>query len=111
MHDRPAIPDRILAGRAIAIGRGVSAIAAPRIAAALVEGGVVALELTLNEPEAEALKAIEALAGAAPELGLLVGAGTVLSVAAAERAVDAGASFIVMPVTEPAVVGWCAERG
>jgi 2-dehydro-3-deoxyphosphogluconate aldolase/(4S)-4-hydroxy-2-oxoglutarate aldolase len=89
----------------------VAAASAPRVGAALAEGGVVAVELTLNEPESEALHAIEALSGAADELGVLVGAGTVLSVAAAQRASEAGARFIVTPVTDAAVVRWCAEHG
>lgn len=111
MTDRPAIPREILAGRAIAIGRRVPPDRAPTIGAALAEGGIVAVELTLNEPELEALRAIEALTAAADALGVLVGAGTVLSVAAARRAVDAGARFIVMPVTDPEVIAWCAAHG
>ena len=69
------------------------------------------MELTLNEPEADALAAIEALAAAADELGALVGAGTVLSIESARRAVDAGARFIVMPHTDRELVAWCAARG
>jgi 2-dehydro-3-deoxyphosphogluconate aldolase/(4S)-4-hydroxy-2-oxoglutarate aldolase len=93
------------------VGRHIPAAAAPGVGAALVEGGVPAMELTLNEPQAEALRAIEALASAADESGALVGAGTVLSIEAAGRAVDAGARFIVMPHTDPGLVAWCAERG
>jgi 2-dehydro-3-deoxyphosphogluconate aldolase/(4S)-4-hydroxy-2-oxoglutarate aldolase len=111
MDDRPAIPDPIVTGRVIAIGRGVSATAAPVVAAALVAGGVAAIEVTLNEPESDALLAIEALAAVADEHGILVGAGTVLSAGAARRALDAGARFLVMPVTDPEVVRWCAARG
>ena len=69
------------------------------------------IELTLNEPEASALAAIKALADAADGLGALVGAGTVLSVEAAGRAVDAGARFIVSPHTDADVVTWCASNG
>lgn len=108
---RPSIPDLIVDSRAIAVGRHIPAADAPRIGAALVAGGVRAMELTLNEPEADALRSIEALAGAAEGLGALVGAGTVLSVEAASRAVDAGARFIVMPHTDVSVIDWCAQRG
>jgi 2-dehydro-3-deoxyphosphogluconate aldolase / (4S)-4-hydroxy-2-oxoglutarate aldolase len=111
MTDRPAVPELIIESRAIAVGRHLSAAAAPGIGAALVDGGVRAMELTLNEPEAGALRAIETLARAAEELGALVGAGTVLSVEAAGRAVDAGARFIVMPHCDPDLVTWCAARG
>ncbi len=111
MNDRPAIPEFISGGRVIAIGRNVPTADALRIGAALAAGGVHAVELTLNEPEADALRAIEALAGVAGELGALVGAGTVLSIGAARRAVDAGASFIVSPHTDAELIAWCALHG
>jgi 2-dehydro-3-deoxyphosphogluconate aldolase / (4S)-4-hydroxy-2-oxoglutarate aldolase len=108
---RPAIPASITAGGVVAIGRHVTAERAPAIAEALAVGGVRAFELTLNEPEAEALRAIESVARFAPALGLDIGAGTVLSIAAAGRAIDAGATFLVMPHLDPELVGWAAARG
>jgi 2-dehydro-3-deoxyphosphogluconate aldolase/(4S)-4-hydroxy-2-oxoglutarate aldolase len=111
MTDRPAVPSLIAEGRVIAVGRHISAVDAPRIGAALSAGGVLAMELTLNEPERQALLAIEALSAASGDLGALVGAGTVLSIAAAGRAIDAGARFIVSPHCDEALVAWCAARG
>ena len=111
MTDRSPIPDLITETRAIAVGRHVPAVDAPRIGAALVAGGVRAMELTLNEPEADALRSIEALAGAAEGLGALVGAGTVTSISAAQRAVDAGAQFLVMPHCDTELIAWCALKG
>jgi 2-dehydro-3-deoxyphosphogluconate aldolase/(4S)-4-hydroxy-2-oxoglutarate aldolase len=111
MTDRPAIPPLILESRAIAVGRRIPAASAPRIGEALVAGGVRAMELTLNEPVDDALAAIATLARAADGLGALVGAGTVLSVEAARRAVEAGARFIVMPHCHPGLVAWCAAQG
>lgn len=111
MTDRPAIPELIRSSKVIAIGRNVPVADVSRIGEALVAGGVHVIELTLNDPEAAALASIEALARSADELGVLVGAGTVLSVAAAQRAVDAGARFIVSPHTDREVVGWCAANG
>jgi 2-dehydro-3-deoxyphosphogluconate aldolase/(4S)-4-hydroxy-2-oxoglutarate aldolase len=108
---RPAIPAGITTGGVVAIGRHVSAERAPAIAGALAAGGVVAFELTLNEPEGEALRAIESIAQLAAELGVEVGAGTVLSIAAAGRAIDAGATFLVMPHLDPELVAWAASRG
>lgn len=111
MTDRPAIPQLIRTSKVIAIGRNVPARDVPRVGEALVTGGVHVIELTLNEPEAAALESIAALARVADDLGVLVGAGTVLSVAAAQRAVDAGARFIVSPHTDRELVGWCAAQG
>jgi len=108
MTDRPPIPELIRESRVIAVGRHLSAADVPRIGEALVAGGVRAMELTLNEPEDDALRAIEALAGTADDLGALVGAGTVLSIGAAKRAVDAGARFIVSPHTDTELIAWCA---
>lgn len=111
MTDRPPIPDLIARSRAVAIGRHVNATDAPRIGRALAAGGVLAMELTLNEPEDAALAAIEALAREGEDLGALVGAGTVLSIGAAKRAVDAGARFIVSPHTDEELIHWCALSG
>ena len=59
--DHPAIPAPVVQNRVIAVGRYVRTEAAPAIGAALVEGGVCAIEMTLNEPQDEALRAIRAL--------------------------------------------------
>ena len=95
----------------MAIGRRVAPSGAPAVAEALAAGGVRAFELTLNEPEAEALRAIEAAARVGPELGVEIGAGTVLSIEAASRALDAGATFLVMPHLDLDLVRWAAGRG
>jgi 2-dehydro-3-deoxyphosphogluconate aldolase/(4S)-4-hydroxy-2-oxoglutarate aldolase len=81
------------------------------IAGALADGGVRAFELTLNDPEDGALRSIEAAARVGPGLGVQIGAGTILSIEAAGRAVDAGAQFLVMPHLDPDLVRWAAERG
>jgi 2-dehydro-3-deoxyphosphogluconate aldolase/(4S)-4-hydroxy-2-oxoglutarate aldolase len=111
MTDRPPIPELVRESRVIAIGRNVAAADAPRIGEALVTGGVHVMELTLNEPEADALRSIEALAEVADDLDALVGAGTVLSISAAQRAVDAGARFIVSPHTDTELIHWCTLGG
>lgn len=111
MIDRLPIPELVLESKVIAIGRNVRAAEVPRIGEALVAGGVHVIEFTLNEPEADALAAIATLARAIGELDVLVGAGTVLSTAAAERAVAAGAHFIASPHTDPELIRWCTSRG
>jgi len=106
---RPEIPAGLLAGGVVAIARRLSADSAPAVAEALAEGGVGAFEVTLNEPKAVAFRAIEAVAGAGT--GIAIGAGTVLSIDDAGLAVDAGATFLVMPTTDPELVRWAAARG
>jgi len=67
------------------------------LAQALLAGGVRVVELTLRTPSA--VESIRRIAEAVPEV--VVGAGTVLSGEQGERAVDAGARFLVSPGTTP----------
>ncbi len=108
-HARPAIPAPILETRLVAIGRGLDPARIVEVGEALVSGGVRAFEVTLNSRDA--VTAIRALAGRFHEGELLVGAGTVLDLDAAESAVSAGAAFIVTPHTDPDLVAWAAARG
>jgi len=68
-----------------------------RIAEALLEGGLTALELTLRTPVA--LDALAALKRAFPEI--VIGAGTILEPQHIQSAIDAGADFLVTPGTPP----------
>jgi 2-dehydro-3-deoxyphosphogluconate aldolase / (4S)-4-hydroxy-2-oxoglutarate aldolase len=74
---------------------------------ALVAGGLPCAEITFRTAAAE--EAIRNLAAALPEM--MLGAGTVLTVEQAEKAVSAGARFIVSPGFGPAVVDWCLRQG
>lgn len=70
------------------------------LAAALVAGGVRALEVTLRTPAA--FEAISRMRAAVPEA--CVGAGTVLDGRQWQRAIDAGAQFGVSPGCTPALL-------
>lgn len=106
---RPALPLGLVTGGVVAIARRLTADSAPQVADALAAGGVLVFEITLNEPVDAALRAIESVARRSP--GLAIGAGTVLSIDAAQQALDAGATFLVMPHTDPELVAWAAARG
>ena len=80
---------------------------APALARALLAGGLPCAEVTFRTAAGE--EAIRRIAKEAPEI--LVGAGTVLSVEQAERAIKAGAKFIVSPGFNPEVVACCIEQG
>jgi 2-dehydro-3-deoxyphosphogluconate aldolase/(4S)-4-hydroxy-2-oxoglutarate aldolase len=73
---------------------------------ALVAGGLPVAEITFRTPAAEA--AIRAMADRGD---VLVGAGTVLTTELADRAIGAGAQFIVAPGTNPKVVEHVLKRG
>ena len=76
---------------------------APHLGRALVAGGLPCAEITFRT--AAAPEAIRLMAAECPDV--LVGAGTVLTVAQAETAVAYGAKFIVTPGFDDAVVDWC----
>lgn len=76
------------------------------LAKAMLDGGIPCIEITFRTAAAE--EAIKRVTKAYPEM--LVGAGTVINVEFAEKAVAAGAKFIVAPGFNPSVVDWCIER-
>jgi 2-dehydro-3-deoxyphosphogluconate aldolase/(4S)-4-hydroxy-2-oxoglutarate aldolase len=77
------------------------------LAKALAAGGIPCAELTFRTKAGE--EAVRRISRDAPEI--LAGAGTVLSVEQVDRAVDAGARFIVSPGFNPKVVSHCIARG
>jgi len=72
---------------------------AKRLADAMLEGGLRAIELTLRTPVA--LEALAALKRSLPDI--VIGAGTVLNEAQLQGSIDAGADFLVTPGTTPAM--------
>ena len=77
------------------------------LAEALIKGGLPCAEVTFRTAAAE--EAIRRITEAFPEM--LVGAGTVLTTEQAERAINAGAKFIVAPGLNPVTVKFCQEKG
>ena len=73
------------------------------LAEALIKGGLPVAEVTFRTAAAEG--SIKAMCEAYPEM--LVGAGTVLSVEQVDRALKAGARFIVTPGFNEEVVDYC----
>jgi len=73
---------------------------------ALINGDLPIAEITFRTSTAE--ESIKTLTGKLPNL--LVGAGTVLTVEQAKKAVSAGAKFIVSPGFNPRVVDYCIEN-
>jgi 2-dehydro-3-deoxyphosphogluconate aldolase/(4S)-4-hydroxy-2-oxoglutarate aldolase len=73
---------------------------------ALVRGGLPVAEITFRTQAAEA-----AVREMADRRDLLVGAGTILTTEQADRAIGAGAQFLVAPGTNPKVVEHVLKRG
>jgi len=78
---------------------------AARLGDALIAGKLPCAEITFRTDAAE-----QAIATLARDERLLVGAGTVLTTDQVDRAVDAGARFIVSPGFDAAVVRHCQHR-
>jgi 2-dehydro-3-deoxyphosphogluconate aldolase / (4S)-4-hydroxy-2-oxoglutarate aldolase len=98
--------DTLTADRLLPVVVLSDAMQAEPLAAALLAGGLRSAEVTFRTEAAEA--GIRAMSG---KSDLLVGAGTVLTVEQVDRAVDAGARFVVSPGFGPAVVRRCQQLG
>ena len=77
------------------------------LAERLVKGGLPCAEVTFRTAAAE--ESIRQIAKAFPDM--IVGAGTVLTTEQADRAIDAGAKFIVSPGFNPKVTGHVLKKG
>ena len=85
----------------VAILRGLEPTEAVAIGEAVVAAGISILEVPLNSPDP--FTSIAMLASALKGRAL-VGAGTVLTVEAADRVAEAGGALVVSPNTDPAVI-------
>ena len=76
------------------------------LAEALCRGGLKCAEVTFRTEAAE--ESIKIMSESFPDM--LVGAGTVLTTSQVDRAVAAGAKFIVSPGFDPEVVDYCIDK-
>lgn len=76
------------------------------LAQALCDGGLPCAEVTFRTDAAE--ESIRIISEKFPDM--LVGAGTVLTTDQVDRAVDAGAKFIVSPGLNPKIVKYCVDK-
>lgn len=95
------IIQRLLNPGLIAVVRARSAEQVVPLAEALIAGGVLAVEVTMTTPNA--IAAIREVSRVVGSRGL-IGVGTVLDVATCQAAIDAGARFVVSPITRPELV-------
>jgi 2-dehydro-3-deoxyphosphogluconate aldolase/(4S)-4-hydroxy-2-oxoglutarate aldolase len=84
-----------------------AASSAVSLGKALLAGDLPVVEITFRTAAAE--EAIRNIARELPDM--LVGAGTVLTVDQAKKALGAGAKFIVSPGINPKVVDFCVDKG
>lgn len=90
--------DRVRELGLVAVVRGASCASAVEVSGALIEGGVLGIEITFTTPEAD--RAVRELN---EEYGdrILLGAGTLTTAEHVELSVAAGAAFLVSPGCDP----------
>ena len=77
------------------------------LAEALYKGGLPCAEVTFRTDAAE--ESIKIITDAFPDM--IVGAGTILTTEQVDRAIGAGAKFIVSPGLNPKIVAYCTQKG
>jgi 2-dehydro-3-deoxyphosphogluconate aldolase/(4S)-4-hydroxy-2-oxoglutarate aldolase len=105
--DKQQTLERITATGLIPVVRARSAAEALAAVAAIREGGLSVLEITMTVPDAVAL--IGEVTQQAPDA--LVGAGTVLDAATAEACIAKGARFVVSPALDADTIRACRDAG
>ena len=100
--DRIRLVSELYASRLVAVVRSESAEDALGLAHAAAEGGIKFVEITFSVPGA-----LDVMGELARERRVHVGAGTVLAPQQAERAINAGAEFVVSPSLELNLVRIC----
>ena len=105
---RVPMSEALLTTRVVAILRAENASRAAAVVDVLLENGIRSVELTLTTKGA--LEVVERLAATMPD-GTDLGMGTVLTADGVDRAVNAGARFVVSPTVVPAVVETATRHG
>lgn len=99
--------DKIVAGKIVAIVRGISSTKIVNLAAALEKGGVNCIEVTFDQSSEEKAKdtlaAIRAIKEAMGDK-VCVGAGTVMTPEQVRQAVEAGAEYMISPNVDEDVI-------
>lgn len=104
---RTAPSAALLSTGIVAVLRASDAAEYDPVVRALVESGVVNIELTLTTPGT--IAALPRLIEAVPHAE--IGVGTVLTVENAKAALNAGSRFLVTPSVKPRVIDTAVERG
>jgi 2-dehydro-3-deoxyphosphogluconate aldolase/(4S)-4-hydroxy-2-oxoglutarate aldolase len=96
---KASLLDQLLATKIIAIIRLSSSAYVFEFAKALQKGGIRAIEITMGTPNAlEEINKLSQIEGVIP------GVGSVLDAKTAQSAIEAGAQFVVTPVSKPEVI-------
>lgn len=91
----------------LGILRGIEEFAIGPLVETIIAAGLETIEITMNTPQAALIirRAKKEAAGR-----LVIGAGTVLTIDSLHAALQAGATFIVMPAFVPQVMDYCVKQ-
>jgi len=103
--NRVSLPSAVVEARLIAVLRGLDPGRVGEVTRVLRSAGIGVFEITMDSPGA-----MTSIRESVAE-GVVTGAGTVMSVADAGAAVDAGARFLVSPHTDLGVIRWALGNG
>jgi 2-dehydro-3-deoxyphosphogluconate aldolase/(4S)-4-hydroxy-2-oxoglutarate aldolase len=108
MQNRNHVSARLTDPGVIAVVRAQRREQVLPLAEALIEGGVIAIEITMTTPNA-----LDAIREAHQRFGIpgLIGVGTVLDGVTCQAALEAGASFVVSPILRPELVAVAHAAG
>ena len=96
---KASLLDQLLATKIIAIIRLSSSDSVFELAKALHKGGIRAIEITMGTPNAlDEINKLSQIEGVIP------GVGSVIDAKTAQSAIEAGAQFVVTPVSKPEVI-------
>jgi 2-dehydro-3-deoxyphosphogluconate aldolase/(4S)-4-hydroxy-2-oxoglutarate aldolase len=101
------IKEKLLEGGVIAVIRHANKDNIIPVVKALIAGGIIGIEITVENDGG--FEAIAACRNAFDDIAL--GAGTVVSVESARRAIESGATFIFSPILSEEVVKYSKEQG
>lgn len=105
---RVALPQHTVDSRLVVVARAQRAEDYDAVLAVLIDAGIRSVELTLTTPGTfDRMPHLLAQYGAVADLGI----GTVTSASDLARAADAGASYLVTPITSPAFVAQATDAG
>ncbi len=104
---KETVIQRILKEKVFAVLRLQRTEEIERVVEAIVKGGISIVEITMNSKNAE--ECIYRVSKAFPDY--LIGAGTVIGVESATKAIESGAKFLVSPVTDLDMLAVATEVG
>ena len=102
------ITESLINGGAVAVIRLADASKLVKVAEAIYKGGVSAIEITMTVPDA-----INVIKSACKEIGsyMNVGVGSVLDPETAQKAIDAGANYVVSPIFKKEIIETAHANG